>query len=244
MKAIKILTVAMVISLTSGCASFIANNTSSTVGTPSGERSLGQVVLDKSIERTARINMYKLDNRFKQSRVNIESFHSVVLLTGQVSDAQLKQLAEDNVKAMSDVKAVHNFITVGPQVSYSTIMQDLAVTTNTKGLLMRAPVVRESKVLLHTEDGVLYVMGRLNNAEITDLNGALQKVGNVTKIVTLIDNIEQNQSVNAATTNIGLGGGASTTSYANDPTPVAVDPNQEQPQAEAIYNPEPSSSSQ
>ncbi|MGP4883871.1 BON domain-containing protein, partial [Klebsiella pneumoniae] len=53
------------------------------------------------------MNLYKLDQRFKQSRINIESFHSTVLLTGQVPDPYLKQLAEDNVKAMSDVKAVH-----------------------------------------------------------------------------------------------------------------------------------------
>jgi osmotically-inducible protein OsmY len=55
---------------------------------------------------------------------------------------------------------------------------------------MKAPVVSDSKVLVHTEDGVLYVMGRLNTAEINDLNNVLQNVGNVTKIVTLIDNID------------------------------------------------------
>ncbi|MEK5768828.1 BON domain-containing protein, partial [Acinetobacter schindleri] len=83
-------------------------------------------------------------------RINIESFHSTVLLTGQVPDPYLKQLAEDNVKAMSDVKAVHNYITVGNKVSYNTIMQDAGVTANTRALLMKAPVVSDSKVLVHT----------------------------------------------------------------------------------------------
>ncbi|OUY06899.1 BON domain-containing protein [Acinetobacter populi] len=236
MKTFKIVTLSLFVALSTGCASFIANNTSSAVGTESGERSLGQVVIDKSIERTAKINLYKLDARFKQSRINIESFHSSVLLTGQVPDQHLKQLAEDNVKSMTDVKAVHNFITVGNQVSYSTIMQDLGVTANTKALLLRAPLIRESKVLIHTEDAVLYVMGRLNNAEIADLNNVLQNVGNVTKIVTLIDNVEQNQSsasayaAPAASSNVaGVGLGAVTTTPLADPTPVAIDPNQEQP---------------
>ncbi len=45
---------------------------------------------------------------------------------------------------------------------------------------MKAPVISDSKVLVHiTEDGVLYVMGRLNTAEINDLNNVLQNVGNV-----------------------------------------------------------------
>lgn len=214
--------------LQTGCASFVADHTDGAVGTDLGTRTLGQRITDKSIERTAKINMYKLDQRFKQSRVNIESFQGRVLLTGQVPDAHLKRLAEDNLKAMSDVYVVHNFITVGDQVSYATIMQDLAVTANTKGLIMRAPVLKSNKLLLHTEDGVLYVMGRLNNAEIMDLDEVLTGVGNVTKIVKLIDNIETEQATTAQTSNavdgenqypVGLGG-AVTTPLADDATVV------------------------
>lgn len=236
MKAVKILALATIMALGSGCASFVANNTNGVVGTASGERSLGQILIDKQIERTAKINMYKLDSRFKQSRINIESFHSNVLLTGQVLDAHLKKLLEDNLKAMPDVKVVHNYITVGEQASYSTIMQDMGVTANTKGLITRADVIANSKVLLHTENGVLYVMGRLTNAEIVDLNKVLQNVGNVTKIITLIDNLDTLPKTTVApnatqTSNIGLG--AITTALPTDgmvhTTPVAIDPNQEQP---------------
>jgi osmotically-inducible protein OsmY len=198
----------------SGCASFISGGTGTApVGTENGARSLGQVFIDNSIERTAKINLYKLDSRFKQSRVNIESFHSNVLLTGQVPDQNLKQLAEDNVRAMSDVKTVHNYITVGNQIGYSTIMQDTTVTANTRGLIMKAPVVSDGKVRVHTEDGVLYVMGRLNTAEATDLNQVLQQVGNVTKIVTLIDNTDKVSSNANALIQPAV------------QTPVAIDPN-------------------
>ncbi|KKW76876.1 hypothetical protein AAV96_13200 [Acinetobacter sp. AG1] len=213
----------------SGCASFISGGTgTSPIGTESGERSLGQVFIDSSIKRTANINLYKLDHRFKQSRINIESFHSNVLLTGQVPDPYLKQLAEDNLRAMSDVKAVHNYITVGDKVNYNTIMQDSTVTANTRGLLMRAPVVSDSKVLVHTENGILYVMGRLNTAEIRDLDDVLQKVGNVSKIVTLIDNIDQpSGAVASATAATPMIGGASTQPLVE--TPVAIDPDQTEP---------------
>ena len=223
--------------LGSGCASFIADNTHDVVGTAGGERSFGQVIIDKQIERTAKINMYKLDPRFKQSRINIESFHSHVLITGQVPDQSLSKLLEDSVTAMPDVKVVHNYITVGPQVNYSTIVQDMGVTANTKGLIARAKVLSNSKVLLHTEDGVLYVMGRLNNAEIIDLNEVLKGVGNVTKIVTLIDNldtIQPTQQINQLSTpsNVGLGVVATplpTQVNFDEITPVAIDPSQSEP---------------
>ena len=198
----------------SGCASFISGGTgTAAVGTESGARSLGQVFIDSSIERTAKINLYKLDSRFKQSRVNIESFHGNVLLTGQVPDQHLRQLAEDNVRAMSDVKTVHNYITVGNQISYSTIMQDTSVTANTRGLIMKAAVVSDAKVRIHTEDG----------AEITDLNQVLQQVGNVTKIITLVDNIEQQSQTTSAFASPMIN------STPTEQTPVAIDPDQVEP---------------
>lgn len=175
----------------SGCASFIASNTGSApIGKDIGVRSLGQVLIDNSIERTALINLYKLDSRFKQSRINIHSFFGTVLITGQVPDASLKQLAEDNLKAMSDVKAVHNYITVGSQINYNTIMQDTGVTANTRALIAKAPIIFDSKVSVHTENAVMYVMGHLNQSESNDLNNVLSQVGNVTKIVTLIDSTD------------------------------------------------------
>jgi len=130
---------------------------------------------------------------------------------------------------MSDVKTVHNYITVGPQVSYSTIMQDSAVTANTRGLLVRAPVVSDTKVLVHTEDGVLYVMGRLNTAEINDLNDVLQKVGNVTKIVTLIDNIDQPNAGTTASSLVASPMVGNATAQPEVQTPVAIDPDQGEP---------------
>ncbi|CAD9195176.1 MAG: BON domain-containing protein [Acinetobacter bohemicus] len=208
----------------SGCASFISSGTGSApVGTESGARSLGQVFIDSSIERTAKINLYKLDSRFKQSRVNIESFHGNVLLTGQVPDAHLKQLAEDNLRAMTDVKTVHNYITVGNQIGYNSIMQDTTVTANTRGLIMKAVVVSDSKVRIHTEDGILYVMGRLNQAEINDLNQVLQQVGNVTKIITLIDNVEQSRAVTSSFSSPVVN------AQPVEQTPVAIDPDQAEP---------------
>lgn len=187
----RIAVVALCLASLSGCAFISGGTGTAPVGTEQGKRTIGQVFIDNSIERTAKINMYKLDTRFKQSRVNINSFHSNVLLTGQVPDESLKKLAEDNIRAMSDVKSVHNYITVGKQIGYSTIMQDAAVTANTRALIMKAPVLSDAKVQLHTEDGVLYVMGRLNTAEINDLDSILKQVGNVTKIVVLVDNLDQ-----------------------------------------------------
>lgn len=170
-----------------GCASFVADQTgTAAVGTPSGERSLPQMLTDSSIARTAQINLYKLDPRFRFSRIKVDSFHSAVLLTGQVPDTYLKELAEQNVRSMSDVRMVHNYLSVGDKVNYSTIMQDNLTTADVRRRILLSGL-RESKVKISTEDGIVYVMGRLLPSEVQQVGQLVQQSKNVRKIVSLVD---------------------------------------------------------
>lgn len=239
----------------SGCASFLAQNTGpAPLGTESGVRTFGQVFNDNAIERTAKINTYKLDERFKYARINIASFHSAVLLTGQVGDQYLKQLAEDNVKAMTDVKTVHNYITIGEKIPYNTIMQDSIVTANIRRMLVTSPDISDSKVKVQTEDGVVYVMGKLSPAENQVLINMLQSTPNIVRVVSLIDVLGEagmltssnGLSQASAASNSGLNPGLNpslnpsapatslalpltTSAQTVDETPVAIDPEQAAP---------------
>lgn len=233
----------------SGCASFLARSTGpAPLGTDSGVRTFSQVLNDNSIERTAKINMYKLDERFKYARINLASFHSAVLLTGQVGDQYLKQLAADNVKAMSDAKVVHNYITVGEKISYNTIVQDSIVTANIRRMLVRSPDIADTKVKVQTEDGVVYVMGKLTPNENQALIAILQNTPNIVKVVSLIDLLSDN---GVATANSGLSQARIDTSSAlsssttassaalkaSDETPVAIDPEQANPDQTEVTAP-------
>ncbi len=174
--------------LLSGCSTFIAANSGTTpVGVESSDRSWGQVILDNSITKTASINLYKLDPRFKLSRVNIHSFHGVVLLTGQVPAANLKSLAEENVKSMADVKAVQNYLTVGNELGYAQIVQDGITTANVRKNFMLLKGFKDSRVKIVTENNVVYLMGKLPKSDVDWLLDTLQRTPNVSKIVSLID---------------------------------------------------------
>lgn len=222
----------------SGCASFVAQSTGTApLGTDTGVRSFSQVLTDNSIERTAKVNLYKLDPRFKFARINIVSFHSAVLLTGQVGDDYLRQLAEDNVKAMSDVKTVHNYIVVGEKVNYNTIMQDSVVTANIRRQLVSTSGISDNKVKVQTEDGVVYVMGKLMPSETQVLFNIIQNTPNIVRVVSLLDNLTDGgmaTSSNAMSTSATINttsklSAASTTPLTQDETPVAVDPEQAPP---------------
>lgn len=216
----------------SGCATFLAQNTGpAPLGTDSGVRTFAQVLNDSSIERTSKVNMYKLDERFKYARINISSFHSAVLLTGQVKDQYLKQLAEDNIKAMSDAKTVHNYITIGEKIPYNIIVQDSIVTANIRRMLVSSPDISDTKVKVQTEDGVVYVMGKLTPNENKVLMDIVQNTPNIVKVVSLIDLLTES---GATTNSNALSQSNATSSFTPTPTaavapisietPVAVDP--------------------
>jgi osmotically-inducible protein OsmY len=174
--------------LVSGCSTFLADNSGTEpVGIAASDRTWGQIYTDNAIEKTASINLYKLDPRFKLSRVNITCFHGVVLLTGQVPDINLKRLASDNVKAMADVKAVQNFLTVGDEVGYNQIVQDGITTANVRKNFMLLNGFKDSRVKVVTENNVVYLMGKLPKSDVDWLVSTLQQTPNIARIVTLID---------------------------------------------------------
>jgi hypothetical protein len=199
------------------------------------------VITDNGIVKTAEINLYKLDPRFNFSRVNVASFHSVVLLTGQVPDAYLKTLAEQNVRAMTDVKAVHNYLTVGEKADYNTIVNDSVITTNVRKNILLLKAVKDTRVKIVTEQGVVYVMGRLGNAETVAVMDVLQRTPNIVKIVSLIDQVaEAAPTLLPANTTTSTVAAAQATASTGLPsttvavTPLALEPRQtSEPLAEA-----------
>ena len=73
------------------------------------ERTIPQRLLDRSIEHTAKINVYGLKEDLQQtSRMGIDSFNSEVLLTGEVPSEALKAEVEKVVSSMPDVRRVYN----------------------------------------------------------------------------------------------------------------------------------------
>jgi osmotically-inducible protein OsmY len=218
--------------LVSGCSSFIAANSGSeAVGIAASDRTWGQIFTDNSIEKTASINLYKLDPRFKLSRVNITCFHGVVLLTGQVPDVNLKRLATDNVKAMADVKAVQNYLTVGDEIGYDQIIQDGITTANVRKNFMLLNGFKDSRVKVVTENNVVYLMGKLPKSDVDWLVSTLQRTPNIARIVTLIDilpetapSIVETPIVKRSLTTNHVYDSTATSESTAVATPIAIDP--------------------
>lgn len=160
-----------------------------------------QTVQDQQLQLNALHQLLALDSRFAVSRVNVHSFHGYVLLTGQVLDPHLKEIAFKNLKNTAGVRVVHNFITIEPQISYEQIQIDRALVDRANQLIRANETLKTSTLFTHAEDNVLYMMGRVNVAENIALTDVLSQV-KASKVVLLVDNVEQASStVQNSTTN-------------------------------------------
>lgn len=180
----------------SGCTRILAGASGpEPVGKPSYERSLSQSLQDIEIQNTAEINIYKSDEHFHDSNINIVSFYGTVLITGQVASEELKQKAEVAVHNIADVKQVYNELRVAEPTYYLARANDGLIATRVKSALMFADGVPYSRIKVVIVDATVYVMGKLSHQEADRSVEVIKKVSGVQKIVKILDYIDKESGI-------------------------------------------------
>lgn len=173
-----------------GCTSLIASATGpEPLGAQQGKRTLSMRIEDGAIERTAEVNIYKADPKFRDANVNVVSFYGSVLLAGQVPTAEMKAQAEKVVWEIGEVKRIHNELIVGDSSYYQERMSDGLISTQVRTRLTVQEGFPSSRAKIFTVGGTVYLMGKLTAAE-ADMGVALIKeVAGVKRIVKLVDTL-------------------------------------------------------
>lgn len=174
----------------SGCSSLIADATGpSPIGSEQGKRTLSMRIEDSAIERTAEINIYKANPRFREANVNVVSFYGSVLLAGQVPTDDMKAQAEKIVYDIAEVKRIHNELTVGTASYYNERMADGLISTQVRTRLTVQEGFPSSRAKIFTVGGTVYLMGKLTQAEADVAVGLVKEVAGVKRIVKLVDTL-------------------------------------------------------
>ncbi|WP_201597160.1 BON domain-containing protein [Psychrobacter fulvigenes] len=179
--------------VSTGCTTnYLTNSTEGTYGVPLTERTIPQRLLDRSIEHTAKINIYGLqENLQANSRLGIHSFYSEVLLTGEIPTQALKEQAEKVVSSMPDVRRVYNELNVGVAKGYSSTVQDGYITSKLLAKSMANSGVKTSQLKAVTDNGVVYIMGRMTPTQQSHLIDIANSTAGVTELVLLTTLVNQ-----------------------------------------------------
>ena len=151
--------------------------------------SVDDAISDAQSEALAKKRILDADPRFRDAHINVTSYNGVVLITGQVSEAELIPLATNAVEPLRAVSRVHNELAVAANTTLISRTNDSWITTKVKSALLADETAQASNIKVVTEDDVVYMMGLVSRAEADAAVEVVSEVQGVQKIVKVFDYI-------------------------------------------------------
>ncbi|MFZ2307644.1 MAG: BON domain-containing protein [Rhodoferax sp.] len=154
-------------------------------------RTTGTVVEDEGIElrATSRIR----EALGERGHVNVASYNRQVLLTGEVPSAQDKQLVEQIVTGVDNVRHIVNELAVMGNSTLTQRSSDSLVTGRVKASLVDAKELSANAFKIVTERGTTYVMGRVTAREAKMATDVISSTPGVQKVVRILETISEDE---------------------------------------------------
>ncbi|MDU9390623.1 BON domain-containing protein [Pseudomonas japonica] len=189
-KRFGLMALTLCLSLT-GCSSVITASRESPIDDDRGTRTLGSKIDDSLIETKVAVNVAKASPDLdRNSHIVVSSFNGIVLLAGQTPRADLKSLAEQTASQVQKVKKVHNELQVLQPSSLLARNNDAWLTTKIKTQMLADANIPGSRIKIITENGIVYMLGLMTQAEANRATSLVQGVSGVQKIVKLFEYID------------------------------------------------------
>lgn len=169
-----------------GCSSIISATTDDSFEEKPAERSAGSFIDDEIIETKALVNIDKASEELAQSHIIVVSFNGIVLLAGQVSSEELRQLAAESVNKIN-VRRVHNEITISGSTSMVARSNDTWITSKLKSKMLVNGEIDGSTIKIVTENGVVYLMGLASKDEAEAITEIARTTSGVQKVVRIFE---------------------------------------------------------
>lgn len=170
-----------------GCAAVAVTGIAAGASAIVDRRTAGAMVEDEGIELKA-VQALSVDKDLNsQTHLNVTSFNTVVLVTGEAPTEGLRNRAIDIVRNLPKVSHVHNEITVAAPSALMSRSSDTVITSKVKTKMLADSNIQGVHVKVVTENGVVYLMGILSRAEGDSASEIARQTGGVQKVVKLFE---------------------------------------------------------
>ena len=145
---------------------------------------------DKRIEYTVSSRIG--DAVGEQAHINVSSYNSTVLLTGEAYTPELKSQAEKIAAEVPQVRNVVNEIEIAGRSSLASRSNDSLITTRVKGNLMSeaGKKYEAEQVKVVTERGVVYLLGLVTRDEADAITDVVRSTTGVHKVVRVFEYVQ------------------------------------------------------
>ena len=175
----------------SACAPVLFGGVAAGALVATDRRTSGAQLEDEGIElRAAGRIRESLGDRV---HVNVTSYNRQVLLTGEAPNAQDKQLVEQIVTRVENVRAIVNELSVLGNTSLTQRSSDSLITGKVKAAMIDAKDLYANAFKVVTERGTTYLMGRVTQREATRATDITRATGGVQKVVRVLEIISEEE---------------------------------------------------
>jgi osmotically-inducible protein OsmY len=148
-------------------------------------RTTGVQIDDEGIELRAG---NRIGERYSNAvHVNSTSYNRSVLLTGEVPDAPTREDIEKIVRAVPGVRGVSNELEIAGNSSLGARTNDSFVTSKVKARFIDGGKFSHVHIKVITENGVVYLLGIVTEAEADEAADIARTVAGVRKVVKIFD---------------------------------------------------------
>lgn len=169
--------------LLQGCVAAVLGGTAVGAKVATDPRTTGTQLDDETLGVKV-ANAIEKDNQIKEEgRISAISYNKRVLLIGQVPSETAKETATSLAKGVEGVKEVYNELRVGPKITIGQISQDSWITTQVKSKLFVGDSVKATDVKVITENGEVFLLGDVTQAQGDSAAEIASKISGVQKVV-------------------------------------------------------------
>jgi len=172
-----------------GCA-ITASGSAATASVALDRRTTGTIIEDQTIELKAYRSIQANEELSKKTHINITSYNTVVLITGESPLDEMRQEIISLVTAVEKVTHVYNEITIAAPSSMVSRSGDTYITAKVKTKLFADKILNGLTIKVVTEKGVIYLMGLVSRKEAEIATNIARETGGVQKVVKLFQYID------------------------------------------------------
>jgi osmotically-inducible protein OsmY len=173
-----------------GCAAAVIGSAATGAAIVHDRRSAGAVIDDESIELKALARLLRDETLRQQTHINVTSYNTLVLITGEAPTEKLKKQVETSIRKIPNIREIYNEIAVTPPSTFLSRSSDALITSKIKSGLIKyskTPDFDPTRVKVVTENSIVYLMGLLTRKESKIVADYSRTVGGVKKVIKIIE---------------------------------------------------------
>lgn len=180
-----------IITLLQGCAAVVVGGAATGANVAHDKRTTGTFIEDEAIELKSLKALYADEEINKQTHINITSFNTIVLISGEAPTEELRKRIVEIVRNIDKVTHVHDELSIAGPSSLMSRSGDTLITTKVKTKLIAEKNLDGTHVKVVTENGVVYLMGLVTREDGEKATEIARQTGGVQKVVKLFQYVQR-----------------------------------------------------